>query len=127
MRHEFSKKLQREIVERSGGVCEAGKFDTRELYGMAPDHDICHRAAVEIDHIVADGLAQRKPKYADEGLHVCDLHHKYKTHEHDRPKIGKAKRLRERDQGIRKRKGRPIPGSRDSGWRKPFYGQAERR
>ena len=126
MRFEFSKKQQREIRDRSGGVCEAGKFGTYKFYAMA-DADYCCRKAVEIDHIVADGLKQEKPRSIEEGLHVCDIHHKIKTHENDRPKINKAKRLRERGEGIKRRKGAPIPGSRDSGWKRLMSGEVVRR
>ena len=125
-RYEFTMKQQREIRDRSNGVCEADKFGTYKFYGMG-DADICHRKAVEIDHIVADGLKRAKPQSIEEGLHVCQDHHRAKTHGHDRPKINKAKRLRERGEGIKRRKGRPMPGSKASGLRKRMDGTVERR
>lgn len=103
MRYEFTKKQKRQIRDRSGGVCEAGKFGSYKLYGM-DDADVCHRPAVDIDHIDADAIVQRKPVSIEEGLHVCDLHHKHKTHEEDRPKIRKVNRIIDKRQGITKPK-----------------------
>lgn len=39
----------------------------------------------------------------------------------------KAKRMKARHLGIRKATGRPLPGTKASGWRKPFNGPPERR
>jgi hypothetical protein len=44
MRHNFTTSQQREIRERSGDICEAGKFKTWKLYGMAPN-DTCNMPA----------------------------------------------------------------------------------
>ncbi len=98
-RFEFTITQKREMAARSNGVCEAGKFGTFKLYGMA-DADICHRQAQEFDHIIADGLKRQRVESIEEGLHACGVHHKIKTHTHDRPKIQKAKRIREKTQGI---------------------------
>lgn len=45
----------------------------------------------------------------------------------DVSKTAKAVRIRAKHLGIPKRKGPPMPGSRASGWKKPFYGKAVRR
>jgi hypothetical protein len=124
-RFEFTKNQKREMAARSNGICEAGKFGTFKFYGMA-DADICHRQAQEFDHIIADGLKRQKIESIDEGLHVCGVHHKIKTHSHDRPKIQKAKNIREKLAGITNPK-RPIPGSKASGLRKRMNGTVERR
>jgi hypothetical protein len=102
MRHNFTTSQQREIRERSGDICEAGKFKTWKLYGMAPN-DTCNMPAEEIDHIAADALVRTRIQSIDEGLHVCKIHHKIKTAQ-DRKKIAKAKRLDEARVGIRKPK-----------------------
>jgi hypothetical protein len=108
MRHPFTKAQMREIRERSGDVCEAGKFETHKFYGMSRGQT-CKAVAREIDHVVADALKREKPQSIDEGLHVCLVHHKIKTHGHDRPRIGKAKRTDEALAGIPKRRNsRPI-------------------
>lgn len=124
-RFEFSLKQKREMAERSNGVCEAGKFGTYKMYGMA-DADICHRQAQEFDHIIADALKREPPRSADDGLHVCAIHHKIKTHGHDRPSIQKAKNIREKGMGIRPRNSRPLPGTKLSGFRKRMNGEVER-
>jgi hypothetical protein len=124
-RFEFTKTQKREMASRSNGVCEAGKFGTFKFYGMA-DADICHREAQEFDHIIADGLKRQRPTSIDEGLHVCQIHHKIKTHAHDRPKIQKAKDIREKRAGITNVK-RPLPGSKASGWKKTMSGEVVRR
>jgi hypothetical protein len=45
----------------------------------------------------------------------------------DLARIAKAKRQKMRHLGIRQRKGPPIPGSRDSGWKRKIDGTLERR
>ena len=124
MRHNFTTPQQRQINERSHGVCEAGKFETEAFYGMAPG-ETCTRPAEEIDHITADALKRSRIKDIDEGLHVCRLHHKIKTAD-DMKKIAKAVRLEESKLGIKKAS-RPIPGSKTSGWKKSFSGEVTRR
>lgn len=98
-RYEFTLTQQNAIRARSNDVCEAGKFGTYKMYAMA-DADLCSRRAEEIDHIVADALARRKPT-VDDGLHVCAIHHKIKTAGHDMPRIAKAKRLSAKQAGIK--------------------------
>ena len=102
MRHNFTTPQQRNIRARSGDICEAGKYGTEALYGMATG-DICKMPAEEIDHVTADALARTRIQSIDEGLHVCKIHHKIKTAQ-DRKKIAKATRLDEARVGIRKPK-----------------------
>ena len=101
-RHNFTTPQQREIRDRSGDICEAGKFDTEEFYGMSKGQT-CSMPAEEIDHITADALKRTRIQSIDEGLHVCKIHHKIKTAS-DRKKIAKATRLDEARVGIKKRK-----------------------
>jgi hypothetical protein len=126
MRNNFSLKQQREIRNRSGDICEAGKFETHKFYGMA-DGDTCRRKAAEIDHITADALKRTRITSIEEGLHVCQIHHRIKTHGHDIPKINKAKRLDEAEAGFRKPNYRPMPGTKASGWKKTMSGEVVRR
>ena len=125
MRHNFTVKQQRAMAERSGGICEAGKFETWAMYGMQ-EGQTCQSKGQEFDHVVADALRRTKPQSIDEGLHVCCFHHDHKTQEHDMPKILKAKRLDDRSQGIR-RQYRPILGSKASGYRIRMNGTVEKR
>lgn len=119
-RFEFTKTQKRQMAERSNGVCEAGKGGTYKFYGMA-DADVCHRKATEFDHVIADSLKRQKVQSIDEGLHVCTVHHKVKTHGHDRPRIQKAKNIREKTMGIRTVR-HPMPGSRASNWKRKMDG-----
>lgn len=109
MRHPFTKTQMRDMRARSGDICEAGQSGTEKFYGMVPGAT-CDAVAREFDHVVADALKRAKPQSIDEGLHVCLVHHKIKTHGNDRPKIGKAKRIDEEAAGIPKRRNsREIP------------------
>ena len=125
MRHNFTIKQQKAMRERSGGICEAGKMETEKFYGMTTGKT-CHHEAQAFDHVTADALKRSKIQSIDEGLHVCLIHHKIKTKSHDMPKIRKAKRIDEKLSGI-KRQGQPIPGSRNSPWKRKFNGTVERR
>lgn len=108
-RHNFSKKQMREMRERSKDVCEAGMGGTEAFYGMQPG-ERCTAKAQAFDHVTADALKRTKIKGIDEGLHVCNPHHKHKTKHHDMPKIRKAKRTDEDGAGIPKKANhRPIP------------------
>ena len=102
-RFEFSVSQKREMAERSGGICEAGRAETHSFYGMS-EGQTCKSKASEFDHIIADGLKRERPRSADDGNHVCTVHHKIKTHGHDRPRIQKAKDVREKQMGVVKRK-----------------------
>lgn len=81
----------------------------------------------QFDHITADALKRTRIQSIEEGLHVCGVHHKVKTHNHDRPKIRKAKRIDESRAGIKPRFSRPMPGSKASGWKKLMSGEVVRR
>ena len=101
MRFEFSKGQMREMRERSRDICEAGQHGTEAMYGMSKGQT-CTDKAQEFDHVVPTALARSKIQDIDEGLHVCKVHHKIKTHGNDRPKINKAKRIDEKRAGIPK-------------------------
>lgn len=96
---------------RAGGRCE--ECGRRLLYGEA-----------EYDHRIPDNLG------GDNGLDncnvVCRSCHSLKT-KVDIYTIAKAKRNFRRAVGIKKARGRPIPGSRRSPWRKKISGVVEKR
>ena len=104
-RFEFTKKQKVAMLMRSKGVCEAGHEGTENFYGMRKG-EICLSKAKEFDHVIADALKRERPRSADEGLHVCIVHHKNKTHKNDRPKIAKANRIRNSSYGVHKPKGK---------------------
>lgn len=98
------------------------------------DHDgicvICGRAIRSgekwIDeHIRALGLGgSNDPENRGPAHETCAA---TKTRKEDMPRIAKAKRQKRKLLGIKKPKGRPIAGSRASGWKIPFNGPPERR
>lgn len=57
-------------------------------------------------------------------LTKCDLEWKAPA---DNREAKKATRIREKNLGIRRRIGRPMMGSRDSGWKRKMSGEVERR
>jgi 5-methylcytosine-specific restriction protein A len=82
-----------------------------------------HGKPWEVEHVIplamggADDETNMRPAHK-----VC---HAPKTAQ-DATDIARAKRREARHLGI-KRSSRPIPGSKASGWRKPFNGPPERR
>lgn len=84
----------------------------------------------EIDHIIAEALIVDKTKAltADDGQLLGPCCHRGKAGKtaKDVGMIAKAKR-QERGHLMGRRTSNPIPGSKASGWRKPFNRPAERR
>ena len=58
---------------------------------------------------------------------LCGCCHREKTAQEDVPRMAKADRARRKIMDGEKRKSRPIPGSKASGWRKRMDGTVERR
>lgn len=114
MRREFSAKTKEAAARRASGKCE--ECGRRLLYG---------EAQYEFDHVVPIGLGG----LSDDGniRVVCKSCHLAKTTKVDVPAIAKAKRNFRRAAGIKKTRGRPIPGSRNSPWRKKISGVVEKR
>jgi 5-methylcytosine-specific restriction endonuclease McrA len=111
-RAEFDRKTKRDAFLRAGGKCERC---TAKLF---PGN-------VEFDHALPCALG------GDNSLANCvclcrTCHRTLKTPE-DIRRIRKADRQQSRNLGIRKAKGRPMPGSRASGLRKRMDGTVERR
>lgn len=113
---DFTKATKRDAFVRADGRCE----------GKLPNGERCNvrlrSGEAEYDHIIAEWLTR------DNSLENCQVLckpcHKHKTKKKDVPMIAKVKRQRDREQGIEKRKSRPIPGSKGSGIRKPFNAPA---
>lgn len=122
-RSEFSRKTKQAAWARSGGLCEA----SGAVYGL-PEGKRCWAPlsrSVIYDH--EDPDANSKDNSLENARCICPVCNKFKTFKRDIPMIAKRKRLADNAIGIRAKQSRPMPGSRASGWKKPFYGNAVRR
>ncbi len=77
------------------------------------------------DHDQADGLGG-EPTLVNCKV-LCKLCHDKKTFTHDNPIMQKADRVRKKTFGVATRKGKPIPGSRASGWKRKMDGTIVKR
>lgn len=112
MRQEFPAKVRKAAFERANKHCErcsaflyAGKF--------------------AYDHILPDGLGG-EPTLENCAV-LCSACHDKKTATQDVPAIAKADRIRSKHIDARPRSSRPLPGGRNSPWKKPFNKPPERR
>ena len=122
MRQEFPKSVKREALKRSDFLCEG----EGPLYGLA-EGKRCNASlthGVHFDHVNPDGNGGQPT--LENCAAVCPDCHGFKT-KNDVARIAKMKRQRDRNQGIKRRKGPPMMGSRDSGWKKKLSGEVERR
>jgi 5-methylcytosine-specific restriction endonuclease McrA len=115
-RAEFSKQTKRDAMHRSGKRCEA------TLNGERCNAPLDR--GVEFDHVDADYFS--KDNSLENCAAICVTCHKAKTRS-DVKLIAKSKRIQDRELGIKPKPSRPMPGSRASGWKKPFNRPAERR
>lgn len=121
-RAEFSKPTKRDALKRSGGVCEA----IGAMYGLPPEQRCANKLAygVEYDHVILD--ANSKDNSLENCAAVCPGCHHFKTTKHDVPMAAKTRRQQDKNNGIRRRVGRPLPGTKASGIRKRLNGVVER-
>ena len=96
------------VADRQGGHCK--ECETR--------------TGLDADHIVAlaDGGEHRESNLQM----LCKYHHKLKTAK-EALERAKVRRVRKKHIGINKRKGRPMAGTKASGWKRKIDGTAERR
>ena len=80
---------------------------------------------IEYEHLLADGLSG-EPTLENCGVWCRSSCSKKKTFTEDNPRMQKADRVLKKNFGLRP-KGRPMPGSRASGFKKLMNGQVERR
>lgn len=122
-RYEFSKQVKREALARSGGRCEG----IGEVYGLPPGQrcnaPLSH--GVEFDHypVPATEIASDT---LDNCMAVCRTCHGRKTRTFDIPIQAKTKRVSDKHLGITRSK-HPIPGSRNTPWKRKMSGQTVRR
>lgn len=116
MRREFSDRVKAEIVARAtnadGRICCEG-------CGL-----VLGKKAHHIDHTIPDALMLDKSRpltAADGKLLGWACCHKPKTAS-DQGDIARSRRRAAKDGGYHRRTRRPMDGSRDSRWKKPFNG-----
>lgn len=123
-RNEFTSATKRLAWDRSNGICECHRIPNW------PFMRICGRPLgtgnIHYDHIDPDYFS------GCNDIHNCaaltKTCHALKTSLVDVPTIAKNKRAEDRNRGItRAPKGRPLPGTRASGWKKTFHDGWERR
>lgn len=111
MRREFPPKVKLAAFGRCQGMCE------RCSVWLMP-------GKFAYDHVLPDALGGEPVLGNCEVL--CSTCHAVKTASADIPRIAKAKRQQRAHLGIRKQ-GRPLPGSKASGWKRRIDGTWERR
>ena len=121
-RLEFTRKTRRQAFERAAGNCEA----VGARYGLPDDGGYrgCINKPCEVDH----------DKTAEEGgtnelsnaVALCRKCHAWKT-ANDLRRIRKADRMRDKHTHAMKPSRNPMPGSRNSRFRKRMDGTTERR
>ena len=114
MRREFSKRTKLDIWECSKGFCEACGVKLGPHVG------------VHYDHIIPDAMGGEPT--AENGQALCTNCHCVKTSKTDVLAIAKTKRVREKHFGMRDpKRGRPMAGTKASGWKHKISGEWERR
>ena len=108
MRREFTAKIKEQAYERSGGHCEVRWCGAALTTGR-----------IHYDHIIPCALGG-EPTLANCQV-ICTACHKAKTTKEDIPRIAKAKRVRRKHIGIRKRSS--FACSRQSRFKKKLNGE----
>jgi 5-methylcytosine-specific restriction enzyme A len=122
-RQEFNKPTKRAALKRAEGRCEA----VGAMYGLATDTRCSASLAhgVNFDHVILE--ANSHDNCLDNCAAVCIPCHRYKTAKHDIPLAAKTVAQRDKANGIRSRRGPPLPGTKASGLRRRMDGTVERR
>lgn len=105
-RKEFPTRIKVAAYERAGGLCEACGASLRGK-------------RVEYDHRIPDALGGAPT--AENCVCLCSACHREKTSTKDIPVIAKTKRIRAKAIGAKKPRN-PIPGSKDSKWKRKLDG-----
>lgn len=121
-RLEIPKAIKLEVWKRAGGLedlrCEGCG---RSLRGETPHYD--HRKPEWLQNTPK---SERTITAEDVQLLGWKCCHKPKTAAEATTRAH-SDRIIERAAGIKRRKGRPLNGTKESGWKKPFYDNAYRR
>ena len=114
MRNEFTKAIKAAAFLRANGHCQSCGDKLRP-------------GGWECDHGVACGLnLSGGNRDIGNAVVLCLPCHSVKTRD-DIKRIAKAKRIERKRLGLNKRRGRPMPGTKASGWRHRMNGKWERR
>lgn len=113
MRVEFSGKIRVAAFERCKGRCESCGLKIR--LGNGP----------EFDHSTPDAVGGAVT--LENCVVLCRTCHSVKTAKTDVPEIAKTKRIYKKAIGAERKKSRPMPGSKASGWKKKIDGTTVRR
>lgn len=111
-RQEFSKRVKLEAFQRCKGHCEKCTAPLRP-------------GNFQYDHDLSDAMGGEPT--LENCVVLCTNCHKEKTGTKDQPLIAKSNRVRNRHLNIKKGKGRPMMGSRASGFKRKMDGTIERR
>lgn len=121
-RANFTAKTKRQAHERSNGICECSLIP--HVFDKPCGRPIGD-ANCFYEHVDCDALSH------DNSLANCAVLTKacwhYKTNHYDKPTIAKSNHVRDAAWNIKRPKGRPLPGTKASGWRHKINGTWERR
>lgn len=104
-RREFPTKVRVAAFKRANGACE--RCDAKLTVGK-----------FHYDHVIADAMGGEPTLSNCEVL--CWVCHSEKTRERDVPNIAKAKRREARHIGAKAKSQRPMPGGKNSEWKRTF-------
>jgi len=111
-RRQLTKKERRKVFADNGGKCHICK------------QKIPEGEPWDADHVIARWVKEDDSPEAHRPAHYeC---HKRKT-KNDQKVIAKIKRIILKRTGGKRRRSRPMPGTKASGWRKRMNGDVERR
>ena len=110
-RSEFSAKTKLAAIVRADWQCERIDGGVR-----CPSGDNLH-----YDHIIPCGIGGTND--LDNCAVLCDIHHREKTSKLDIPRIAKTKRQARNHSTGRPKSRNPIPGSRDTKWKRKLSGK----
>jgi 5-methylcytosine-specific restriction enzyme A len=104
----FSKEVQRQSYARANGSCEACSAQLSA-------------GNIQYDHRIP--WATGRDSSLSNCQILCKTCHSFKSAIIDAPRIAKGVRIADRHVGIRKLSSRPMPASRNSGFKKTMRGQ----
>lgn len=110
---EFSKATKLAAWQRSKGICECG-CGVKIIAGDGPEYDHKIEVALGGDNSIENCVVMRKRCH--------DAKTKKRRPELDKTRAGFEKRI-----GARKSRGKPLPGTKASGWKHKMDGSWERR